>query len=182
VRYVADAVDRKWLSNYLVFSMKGAIGGTQHGGKFLGKAGGGGSSSPLAVGTSGGDLTLVGVEDIFTLLELAAFHHPELPIERVDVATGSLLGGGVGTLCIPKSVVEDVKKFWVERRVSTGTRMPLIAHLRRPVDESRQEKFCHRDVLGELPLPFCARDWTVPTTVRTLVGPSTSSQTEGGTS
>jgi hypothetical protein len=158
VRYIADHVDRKWLTNYLMLGRGAASSPQAAGGKTLGKAGGPPSSSL----SSSPSLTLIGLEDVFTLLEVAAFRSPELPIERIDISSSTING----ELRLARGVVDDVRRYWVERRVATGTKVPLVAQLRGPIEETRQDIACHRDLLEGLPLPFSARDWQLDTTVR----------------
>ena len=163
VRYVADNVDRKWLSEFVAGGgTVSATANTSAGGKlgnFLGKVAW--PSQPTSAASPQSlKLTLTGLEDIFTLLELQCFQRPELALERIE------FGPDMESIGISKPVAEEVRKHWLERRAAYGALVPLIPQLRGIIDEGRQELSCHRALIETFPLPFSVRDWQVRTHVR----------------
>ncbi|KAK7199608.1 hypothetical protein NESM_000005900 [Novymonas esmeraldas] len=154
VRYIADRLDRAWLSRRPVLAIRrddGAVAVVR------GKTGGVGSSMPVK-----SNLSTCALEDTFTALELAAHTHSEVPLERLLLYARPFLG----STDIGGEVLEELHAYWLLRRNSTGGLLPIIPDLRVAIREDNELALCHSAVLRDCPLPFKQRDWYVPVVER----------------
>nr|VDZ47378.1 hypothetical_protein_conserved [Leishmania donovani] len=154
VRYIADKLDRAWLSRRPVLAIRGDDGAVS---AVRGKTGGAGSHMPIL-----SKLSTSVLEDTFTALELAAHGHPEVPLERLLLYARPFLG----EKDVGEEVLEELNSYWLLRRSGTGGLLPGIPDLRVTVREDNELALCHPTVLRDCPLPFKQRDWYVPVVER----------------
>jgi hypothetical protein len=154
VRYIADRYDRAWLSRWPVLALRGEDGVVS---VLRGKTGGVGSHVPVD-----SKLSVSALEDVFTALELAAYHHPEVPLERLLPYAKAQLE----ECTLRGEAVDELHSYWLLRRHGTGGLLPTIPNLRSPIREDNEMALCHPAVLRDCPLPFKQRDWYVPVVQR----------------
>ncbi|KPA84481.1 hypothetical protein ABB37_01036 [Leptomonas pyrrhocoris] len=150
VRYIADRYDRAWLSRRPVLSLRGEDGGVS---VLRGKTGGVGSYVPVE-----SHLSMSVLEDVFTALELAAYYHPEVPLERLLPYAKSQLDEGT----LSAEVLDELHAYWLLRRNGAGGLLSTVPNLRATIREDNEMALCHPAVLRDCPLPFKHRDWYVP--------------------
>ncbi|KPI89629.1 hypothetical protein ABL78_1294 [Leptomonas seymouri] len=150
VRYIADRYDCAWLSRRPVLALRGEDGGVS---VLRGKTGGAGSYVPVE-----SHLSASALEDVFTAMELAAYHHPEVPLERLLPYAKSHLEDST----LSDEVLDELHAYWLLRRNATGGLLPTISSLRTTIREDNEMAVCHPAVLRDCPLPFKQRDWYVP--------------------
>lgn len=156
VRYIADKYDRTWLAKRPVLLLRGADGAVN---MVRGKTGSLSSHTPIA-----SQLSMSILEDIFTTLELAAYHHPEVPLERLIPYAGPLLHDSN----LPDEIIEQVHAYWLLRRAAMGGLVPTIASVRIQLREDNELTICDASILRDCPLPFKLRDWYVPVIQRRI--------------
>lgn len=161
VRYIADDCDRQWLAHRMDeygASLGGALG---RGGKtgMLGSvdAHAESAAAPRCGVQSGQDLGVSLLEDIVTAVELAAYANAEIPLERLNSVDSLYLD----SVDASPSIINDVRHYWLRKREALGGHIPCIPALKLTVREDNQHALCHPEILGDCPLPFKWRDWTV---------------------
>lgn len=138
VRYVSDGYDRKWLSKRAAYLNRNKSAGT-------------GSSSTISVSTEGiiteDDVCIF--EDVMTLLEMEAIHHPETSFNQLHAKMASK---GVDPV-----LMVDIYRYWRKKRYALGGNVSCIPSLWR--NEDQQTLLCRSEILGDCPIPFKCRDW-----------------------
>ncbi|KAG5496064.1 hypothetical protein JKF63_02362 [Porcisia hertigi] len=154
VRYIADKFDLAWLSRRSMLVARRDDGVVS---VVRGKTGVAGCYMPTM-----SMLSMSVLEDTFTALELAAYTHPEVPLERLLLYARPLLS----EKDLGEEVLGELHAYWLLRRSGTGGLIPGISDLRVTIREDNELALCHPAVLRDCPLPFKQRDWYVPVVKR----------------
>lgn len=159
IRYVADTLDAYWVTRTVMsLSNRTRTLGRVAGSSGTGKSGTMDALDGISEHSAANDtITVSGLEDIFTALELSSFEHPDIAIDRISTPPPASTSGG----CVARPVFDAVRLYWVaKRRASGGT--PLIPALWQPPSNDSIATgcggLCSGDVLGDCPLPFIRRD------------------------